>query len=129
MSSHSDEGVSHEQPRSQVQSSRLIATFTDYDNRYTPYEGRALQISLCDDVLFVYIGKLTEEVGSQKLEWDDDQTIGVDAETLYQALGAMLRREDRESFDRLREGSLRSNHSTLRVEQATVPTYAIRRRA
>ena len=126
---HSDASGSGEQPRSQVQASRLIATFTDYDNHFAPYEGRALRVSLADDVLFLYIGKLTEERGVEKLEWDEDHGIGVDVETLYETLGAMIRREDRESFDRLREGSLTANHSTLRLEQATVPSYAIRRRA
>lgn len=125
------ERASHsaESEHSTVNASRLVATFTDYDERTCPYEGRALKIALSSDVLFVYIGKLTEGLGSDKFEHDDAQSMGVDAEALYEALGAMLRRDDREAYERAREGTLPASSPMWGVQdrQAVVP--AIRRRA
>jgi hypothetical protein len=115
--------------RSTVNASELSPIFTDYDTRERPYDGRALKVSLVGDVLFVYIGKLTENAGSEVFQWDDSQSIGVDAEALYEALGSMLRRADRENHERAREGTLPADHPSLVAVPATAAIPATRRRA
>lgn len=108
--------------QSTVNASELVATFTDYDDRHSPYVGPALRIRITADVAFIYLGKLTEDVACEKFECDDKtDSIGVDAQTLYEVLGAMLRRSDRESNERLREGTLPPNHPSL----VAVPTTAL----
>lgn len=115
--------MSDTSPRpSTVNASEIVATFTDYDDRHSPYVGPALRIRITADVAFIYLGKLTEDVACEKFECDDKtDSIGVDAQTLYEVLGAMLRRSDRESNERLREGTLPANHPSI----VTVPTAAL----
>jgi hypothetical protein len=119
------------EPRqSKVNASELVATFTDYDERSAPYEARALRIRLSSDVLFVYVGKLDEsEVGVERFQYDDKMSVGVDAETLYHALGAMLRRSDRNAYERLREGTLPADHPSLISANQDIQTPAVRVRA
>lgn len=112
-----------------VNSSEPVVTFTDYDDRSSPYEGRALRLRLSSDVVFVYVGKLTEAVGTETFKYDDKLGVGVDAEALYHALGLMLRRADRESAERLREGTLPADHPSLSVVPVAAHSPAIRRRA
>lgn len=118
---------------SNVSKSEMIATFTDYDNNFSPYVGLALRVKLSADVVFVYIGYLTEgdgDIGTETFKFDDtNQSIGVDAEALYQALGAMLSRGDRHAFERLNEGTLPADHPSLRVAHAPVAIPAVRVRA
>lgn len=110
--------------------SELIATFTDYD---AGGSGRAIRIKLIADVCVIYVGSFVEgdgaEVGVETFTFDDKLSVGVDAELLYQTLGAMLRRDDREGFDRLREGSLPASHPTLCNEHVALSVPAVRRRA
>lgn len=116
--------------QSNVNASELVATFTDYDSRHSPYVGPALRIRITADLAFIYLGKLTEEVASEKFECDDATgSIGVDAQMLYEALGAMLRRSDRESMDRLREGTLPEDHPSLVVVPTSAAAVGVRRRA
>lgn len=118
------------QPKSShVNGSRPMVTFTDYDHRESPYEGPAMRISLVADTLFVDFGKLTEERNVEKFERSDDNSIGVDAEALYQALGMMLRRDDREAYDRLREGTLPRDHPSLIPTHVAVQAPSVRTRA
>lgn len=116
--------------QSHVNASDLVATFTDYDHRESPYIGPALRIRISADLAFIYLGKLTEEVACEKFECDDATgSIGVDAQMLYEALGAMLRRSDRETMDRLREGTLPADHPSLTAVPATGLLPGVRRRA
>lgn len=108
--------------------SRLIATFTDYDEPHAPYEGRAIQISVCGDVLFIYPGHLTEEK-DQSVFKHGDGVIGVDAEAFYEALGTMLRREDRINHERAKEGKLPANNPAHTITTYSVALPATRRRA
>jgi hypothetical protein len=115
---------------SQTNASELVATFTDYDERQFPYVGHALRIRLSNDVLFVYVGVLNEsDVGVERFAFDDKKTVGVDAEALYQVLGAMLRRSDREAYGRLREGTLPADHPSLVPSTQAVQVPAVRVRA
>lgn len=121
--------MSQETRRSTVNASGFTAVFTDYDNRDSPYVGPALKVSLSSDVLFVYVGKLTEGVKDDAFEWDDAHSIGVDAEALYEVLGTLLRRDDRNAHERLREGTLTADHPTLGSVTVPVLAPATRRRA
>jgi hypothetical protein len=114
--------------RSTVNASELVATFTDYDTRVAPYEGLALRIRLVADVLTVDVGRLIEDATGERFECDNAHSIGVDAEALYQTLGIMLRRDDREASDRLREGTLPANHPSLRLAPVSqlVPSTRVR---
>lgn len=114
---------------STVNASELCVMFTDYDTRERPYEGLALKLSLVSDVIFVYIGKRTEKVNAEVFEWDDSQSIGIDAEALYEALGAMLRRNDRETHERAREGTLPADHPSWMTLPTAGVAAATRRRA
>jgi hypothetical protein len=106
---------------SHVNASALVATFTDYDERCSPYEGRALRLCITADVAFVYVGKLTEDAHGERFEHQDETSVGVDAQALYEALGVMLRRSDRETAERLTEGTLPQDHPSI----VTVPTEAL----
>jgi hypothetical protein len=86
-------------------------------------------VSLSADVLFVYVGKLVEELGCNKFEHDEAHSIGVDAVALYEALGAMLRRGDREAYERAREGTLPASSPMWAVQSHEAVVPAIRRRA
>lgn len=114
---------------SHVNASGLVVTLTDYDERTSPYEGRALRISISADVAFVYVGKFTEDRSGDRFEHEDAQSVGVDAQALYEALGVMLRRSDRETAERLREGSLPADHPSLVVVETSGLTAGVRRRA
>lgn len=115
---------------SRVNGSELVATFTDYDDRHSPYDGRALRIRITSDVAFIYVGKLTEEPGCERFVCDEDAgSVGIDAQALYEALGTMLRRSDRETNERLREGTLPADHPSLTAVPATGLLAATRRRA
>lgn len=117
---------------SNANNSELIATFTDYDDDNAPGT-RAVRLKLIADVCVIYVGRLVEgdgeEVGVDTFTFDDKLSVGVDAELLYQTLGAMLRRDDRHAFDRLVEGSLRADHPTVRSQQLVVSVPAVRTRA
>jgi hypothetical protein len=112
-----------------VSASELVATFTDYDERHSPYIGKALRIRIIADLAFLYVGKLTEDVACEKFECDDANSVGVDAQQLYEALGVMLRRSDRETQDRAREGTLPSDHPALVAVPAAGMVTGVRRRA
>ena len=114
---------------SEPQSSRMSVVFTDYDTNRAPYEGRALKLSLSSDVLFVSVGTLTETRDSDTFTAPDDMTIGVDAEALYEALGVMLRRDDRYSRERLSAGTLPHDHPAAVMVNVAAPIVATRRRA
>lgn len=115
---------------SKVNHSLANVVFTDYDDNSSPYEGLALKLSLSSDVLFLYLGKLSEERGADRFESDPDTgSIGVDAEALYEVLGMMLRRSDRNAHDRLREGTLQADHPSLVTTREAVHMPATRRRA
>lgn len=116
-----------QQVQSHVSASALQAIFTDYDNRDSPYDGIALKISLAGDVAFVYLGRLVEKQDGHEFRTADAQSVGVDAEQLYEALGILLRRGDRQALDRLREGTLPADHPSL--VGAVAGTAGIRRRA
>lgn len=91
--------------------SEAIAYFTDYDNPYAPYEGRALRVSLSADVLFLAFGEFKEERGKDSFVYDEDtQSIGVDAEEFLQFLIEIIDRSDREAYARANEGTLPANH-------------------
>lgn len=113
---------------SRVNASYLIATFIDYDQPTAPYEGDAIQISLCGDVLFIYHGKLTEEKDHSTFAHGDN-AIGVDAQEFYETLGAILRRGDRHNHDRANEGTLPINDPAWTVTPTTAHLPATRRRA
>lgn len=112
--------------------SQLQATFTDYEDNTSPYEGRALRLSLSSDVLFVYVGRLTEgaegKVGTDRFEYDDDLSIGIDAELLYETLGSMLRRDDRETAERARAGTLPADHPSRVTQLVPAAVDGLRRR-
>jgi hypothetical protein len=114
---------------SNVNASELRAMFTDYDRPTAPYEGAAMLLTITADIAFVAIGQLTEERGKETFVHDSARTIGVDAEQLYETLGAMLRRDDRHNAERLREGTLPADHPA----RAAVPVEGlmpgVRRRA
>ena len=118
-----------ENARSTVSASELQITLTDYDQRERPYDGPALRIRITGDLAFVYLGTLKEERGKETFEFEDNLAVGVDAEALYEALGAMLRCSDRQAHERLREGTLPADHPSLRVERTTSLVPATRRRA
>lgn len=111
-----------------VNASSLVATFLDYDQPTAPYEGRAVQISLCSDLLFIYTGKLTEEKDHSKFEHGDN-AIGVDAQEFYETLGAMLRRGDRLNHDRATAGTLPADDPAWTVMPTVAHLPATRRRA
>jgi hypothetical protein len=95
--------------RSTVNASELVATFTEYDEPTSPYDGLAMRLTLVADIAFLAVGKLAEQdgkVGVNRFTHDDSTSIGVDAVLLYETLGVMLRRDDRHAYDRLREGTL-----------------------
>lgn len=117
------------QGNSHAPASELRATFTDYDGPTAPYEGRAMRLTICADLAFVAIGKLTEEKDSERFESKGEDTIGVDAEMLYQVLGAMLRRDDRYAHARALEGTLTADDPRLTTTTTVVPLPATRRRA
>lgn len=114
---------------STVNASEPILTFTDYDDRHSPYEGIALRVRITADVAFLYFGKLTETAKGDTFEHDDAHSIGVDAQAFYEALGVMLRRSDRESAERLREGTLPSDHPSLVSVPVEALASGVRRRA
>lgn len=121
-----------EEKVSTVNHSELKAIFTDYDNHYAPQDGRALMISLAADVLFVYVGKMVDGRGEFKFTFDDDNgCIGVDAEQLYNTLGEILRRSDRYTLERAREGTLPVDHPLRTVVRVTnsITTHGTRIRA
>lgn len=111
-----------------VNQSQLIATFIDYDQPTAPYEGDAIQISLCGDVLFIYHGKLTEEKQRSTFEHGDN-AIGVDAQEFYETLGAILRRGDRHNHDRAVEGTLKADDPAWTVTPVMSHVPGTRRRA
>lgn len=114
---------------SNVSGSELRAMFTDYDRPTAPYEGIAMQVTITADIAFVTIGQLTEERGKEAFVHDSGRTIGVDAEQLYETLGVMLRRDDRHNAERLREGTLPSNHPALTALPVEGLVPGVRRRA
>jgi hypothetical protein len=119
-----------DKPRnSTVNVSQLVATFTDYDERSAPYDGRAMRLALVADVLFVQVGTLTEGSDGDSFTCDAAHSIGVDAEIVYEALGAMLRRDDRHSSERAREGTLPADHPALVTVSTGGLAHGVRRRA
>lgn len=116
-----------------VNQSELVALFTDYDKPTAPYDGLAMRLTLTADVAFVAVGRYVQgeggKVGTETFTFDDEKSIGVDAEQLYQTLGAMLRRSDRHAFDRMNEGTLPADHPSLRVQPVAVNVPATRVRA
>jgi len=115
--------------RSTLNASEFTAVFSDYDERESPYDGRALKVSLTSDVLFVYVGTLKEERGSDVFAYDDAHGVGIDAEALYEVLGTMLRRSDRNANERLREGTLPADHPSLAAVPVPTLVPGTRRRA
>jgi hypothetical protein len=116
-----------------VNQSELVALFTDYDQPTAPYDGLAMRLTLTADLAVLAIGRYVQgdagKVGTETFTFDDKQSIGVDAEQLYQTLGAMLRRADRHAFDRLKEGTLPADHPSLRAQPVAVNVPATRVRA
>lgn len=104
-------------------------TFTDYDDNHTPYDGLAVRIRLSADVLFIYIGRLKEELGSETFTYSHELSVGVDAEALYEALRSMLRRSDREAVGLLGDGKIGPADPRLVVAPVGGVAPAIRRRA
>ena len=118
---------------SHVNQSEMIATFTDYDAPPAPSDGVALRLKVISDLAWLAIGTFVEgdgkDVGTETFKFDDKLSIGVDAEQLYQTLGAMLRRADRHAFDRLNEGTLPADDPSLRIQHTAVALPATRVRA
>lgn len=87
----------------------MVAYFTDYDEVHAPLEDPVVQLAIVADVAFISIGKYVEQVGTATFK-DDDKAVGVDAQLLYDTLGAMLRRGDRQNAERARAGQLPADH-------------------
>jgi hypothetical protein len=115
-----------------VNQSEMVALFTDYDQPTAPYDGLAMRLTLTADLAVLAIGRYVQgdgKIGTETFTFDDEQAIGIDAEQLYQTLGAMLRRADRHAFDRLNEGTLPADHPSLRAQPIAVNVPATRVRA
>lgn len=112
-----------------AQGSELIAYLTDYDETYAPKDGRAMRLTIVSDLVFIDVGKFTEQPGSDTFVGSEGQGVGVDAELLYHTLAAMLRRADRLALDQLNEGELSAKHPSLTTVEASLTLPAIRRRA
>lgn len=109
--------------------SGFTAVFTDYDHGESPYDGPAVKVSLVSDVLFIYVGTLKEGRHADTFEWNDGQSVGVDAEALYAVLGTLLRREDRDAGARLRDGTLPADHPARTTVPVMGAVDGVRRRA
>lgn len=94
---------------------------TEYDARSV----KALKVSVVGDVVFLYSGTVEPETG--KCEFPDQDSVAVDAETLYRILGEMMRREDRCDYEKLKAGE-RPGDSSLVGEKVTTVVPAIRMR-
>lgn len=105
---------------SKSNASRLTAIFTDYDDDdggESPYDGIALNVHLASDVLFLNIGILREDGDTQTFEIlagdEGAGSVGVDAELFLETLKAMIRRSDRDAYQRARDGELPADHPAL----------------
>lgn len=87
----------------------MLAFFTDYDDVNAPLDNPVVRVALVADVAFISVGTYTEQVGTATFK-DDDKAVGVDAQLLYDTLGAMLRRGDRQHAERARAGQLPADH-------------------
>jgi hypothetical protein len=109
--------------------SQMWATFTDYDDNHSPYDGRALRVRVSGDVLFLNFGNLKEERTSETFQTDDEHSVGVDAQAFYEALGTILRRSDREASDRLVDGTLSASDPSITAVPVTSFVPAVQKRA